>query len=58
MRWPLCTRGELRPSNFLIGEAAYSDYQFTDGLWPDFSERDFDLALEDYASRHRRRGGV
>ncbi|MBQ6331117.1 MAG: di-trans,poly-cis-decaprenylcistransferase, partial [Kiritimatiellae bacterium] len=52
------TSGELRTSNFLIWEAAYSEYHFTDVLWPDFSERDFDLALEDYASRHRRRGGV
>ena len=52
------TSGELRTSNFLLWEAAYSEYYVTDVLWPDFSERDFDLALEDYASRHRRRGGV
>ena len=52
------TSGELRTSNFLLWETAYSEYHFTDVLWPDFSERDFDLALEDYASRHRRRGGV
>ena len=52
------TSGEIRTSNFLVWETAYSEYHFTDVLWPDFSERDFDLALEDYASRTRRRGGL
>ncbi|MBO7684709.1 MAG: di-trans,poly-cis-decaprenylcistransferase [Kiritimatiellae bacterium] len=52
------TSGEIRTSNFLVWESAYSEYHFTDVLWPDFSEGDFDRALRDYASRHRRRGGV
>lgn len=52
------TSGERRVSNFLLWECAYSEYHFTDVLWPDFSERDLDIALEDYSSRHRRRGGV
>lgn len=51
------TSGERRVSNFLLWEAAYSEYHFTDVLWPDFSERDFDVALADYAGRNRRHGG-
>lgn len=52
------TSGELRTSNFLLWEAAYSEYYFTDTLWPDFSEDEFDRALASYAARHRRKGGV
>ena len=52
------TSGELRTSNFLLWETAYSEYYFTDVLWPDFSEAEFDKALEEYARRHRRKGGV
>ena len=52
------TSGELRTSNFLLWETAYSEYFFTDVLWPDFSEAELDKALEAYAQRHRRRGGV
>jgi len=52
------TSGELRTSNFLLWESAYAEYHFTKVLWPDFSEADLDAALEDYASRHRRVGGV
>ena len=52
------TSGELRTSNFLLWETAYSEYYFTDVLWPDFSEAELDKALEAYAQRHRRRGGV
>ena len=52
------TSGELRTSNFLLWETAYSEYYFTDALWPDFSEEELDRALADYARRHRRRGGV
>ena len=52
------TSGELRTSNFLLWEAAYSEYYFTDTLWPDFSEAEFDKALASYAVRHRRKGGV
>jgi len=50
------TSGECRTSNFLLWESAYAEYHFTPTLWPDFSERDLDRALEDYASRNRRRG--
>ena len=52
------TSGELRTSNFLLWESAYAEYWFTETLWPDFSERELDAALESYASRHRRKGGV
>ena len=52
------TSGELRTSNFLLWETAYSEYYFTDVLWPDFSEAELDTALEAYAQRHRRKGGV
>ena len=52
------TSGELRTSNFLLWESAYSEYYFTDTLWPDFSEAELDKALEAYAQRHRRKGGV
>ena len=52
------TSGELRTSNFLLWESAYSEYYFTDVFWPDFSEAELDKALNDYAGRHRRRGCV
>ena len=52
------TSGELRTSNFLLWETAYSEYYFTDVLWPDFSEAELDKALSAYAARHRRKGGV
>lgn len=52
------TSGECRTSNFLLWETAYSEYYFTDVLWPDFSEEEFDRALASYAGRERRRGGV
>lgn len=50
--------GELRISNFLIWQAAYAEYYFTDILWPDFSEKDLDKALDDFKRRKRRYGGV
>lgn len=52
------TSGEIRTSNFLLWESAYSEYYFTDVLWPDFSEAELDKALLEYASRHRRKGGI
>ena len=52
------TSGELRTSNFLLWETAYSEYYFTDVLWPDFSEAELDKALAAYAQRHRRKGGI
>ncbi|HOV40652.1 MAG TPA: polyprenyl diphosphate synthase [Oscillospiraceae bacterium] len=50
--------GEQRISNFLIWQSAYAEFYFTDVLWPDFSERELDKALLDYASRGRRFGGI
>ena len=50
--------GEFRLSNFLIWQAAYSEFIYSDILWPDYTERDFDAALEEYAHRSRRFGGV
>lgn len=50
------TSGEQRTSNFLIWQAAYSEWYFTNVLWPDFSEKDLDEALDDYAARQRRYG--
>ena len=50
--------GELRLSNFLLWQAAYSEFYVTDVLWPDFGERDFERALQDYANRERRFGQV
>jgi len=50
--------GEYRLSNFLLWQSAYSEYYFTDCLWPDFSERELDKAIVAYQSRERRFGGV
>ena len=50
--------GEFRLSNFLIWQAAYSEFIYSDILWPDYTEQDFDAALEEYAHRSRRFGGV
>lgn len=52
------TGGELRLSNFLLWQAAYSEIYVTDILWPDFKERDFSEALQAYAKRERRFGQV
>lgn len=52
------TSGELRTSNFMLWESAYSEYYFTETLWPDFSESELDAALKSYAERHRRKGGI
>ncbi|MCR5413783.1 MAG: di-trans,poly-cis-decaprenylcistransferase [Kiritimatiellae bacterium] len=51
------TSGELRTSNFLLWESAYSEYYFTDVLWPDFGKDEFDKAIESYSKRERRMGG-
>ena len=51
------TSGELRISNFLLWQVAYSELVFADKLWPDFDERDLRSALAEYASRRRRFGG-
>ena len=50
--------GEYRLSNFLIWQAAYSEFWFSDILWPDFTEDDLDKAIIDYCKRNRRFGGV
>jgi undecaprenyl diphosphate synthase len=52
------TGGELRISNFLIWQAAYSEYYFTDVLWPDFDRKEIDQALLAYSQRQRRFGGL
>ena len=51
------TGGDLRVSNFLIWQTAYSEFFFTDVLWPDFTVEELDKALEAYANRQRRFGG-
>ena len=50
------TGGEMRISNFLLWQAAYSELYFTDKLWPDFDGAALDEALADYARRERRFG--
>ena len=52
------TSGEERLSNFLLWQAAYAEFYFTPVLWPDFGEEDFKAALDAFAARHRRFGGV
>ena len=52
------TGGEIRVSNFLLWQAAYSELLFTDRLWPEFSEADLDDALAEYARRDRRFGAL
>jgi undecaprenyl diphosphate synthase len=51
------TSGEVRVSNFLLWQLAYSELVFVDTLWPDFGPRDLRAALAQYASRRRRFGG-
>lgn len=50
--------GELRLSNFLLWQCAYSEFYYTDTLWPDFDEAELDRALEAYRHRDRRFGGI
>lgn len=50
--------GELRLSNFLLWQAAYSEFYFTDVLWPDFTEAELEKAIADFNGRNRRYGGV
>lgn len=50
--------GEYRLSNFLIWQAAYSEYWYSDVLWPDFKPKHIDKAIEDYNHRNRRFGGI
>ena len=52
------TSGEMRISNFLLWQISYAEFVITPTLWPDFRKAQFIDALEDYARRHRRFGGV
>ena len=50
--------GEMRTSNFLLWQSAYSEYVFMNVLWPVFGAKDLDAAIEEYHKRNRRFGGV
>ncbi len=50
--------GEERLSNFLIWQAAYSEFVFMDVLWPDFTPKDLEQAIQIFQQRHRRFGGI
>ena len=50
--------GEMRTSNFLLWQSAYSEYVFMDVLWPDFGPKELDAAIEEFHKRNRRFGGV
>ena len=52
------TGGDLRISNFLLWQAAYSELYFTDTLWPDMTGEEVDAAISDFYSRKRRYGGL
>ncbi len=52
------TSGELRLSNYLLWQLAYTEFYFTDVLWPDFSKEELIKAIEHYNARDRRYGGV
>lgn len=52
------TSGEQRLSNFLLWEAAYSEFYFTDIHWPDFNEKELQKAIYEYQNRDRRFGGL
>ena len=62
-KWPdpdvlIRTSGEMRVSNFLLWQISYAELVVTPTLWPDFRKAQFCVALEEYARRHRRFGGV
>jgi len=52
------TSGEMRISNFLLWQGAYSELYFTDTLWPDFTKEEFLIAIRDYQMRERRFGAI
>jgi undecaprenyl diphosphate synthase len=52
------TAGEKRLSNFLLWQCAYSEFWFTDVLWPDFNRKILDEAILDFSGRKRRYGGI
>jgi undecaprenyl diphosphate synthase len=51
------TSGEMRVSNFLLWQGAYSEFYVTDTLWPDFNDAELEKAFEEYSKRERRFGG-
>ena len=52
------TSGEERLSNFLLWQLAYTEFYFTDVLWPDFNKKELRKAIEYYNGRDRRFGGI
>jgi len=52
------TSGERRVSNFLLWQAAYAEFIFTDVLWPDFSKSDLEDAITEFQTRERRFGNL
>jgi undecaprenyl diphosphate synthase len=52
------TSGEQRISNFLLWQSAYAEYVFTNILWPDFTPKDLDNAIDEFRKRQRRYGGI
>ena len=50
--------GEYRLSNFLVWQSAYAEFWYSDVLWPDFSTKDLDRAINDFNKRDRRFGGI
>ena len=52
------TSGEIRISNFLLWQIAYSELVFTDVYWPDFDEKELEKVIIEYQSRNRRFGGL
>ena len=52
------TGGEVRTSNFMLWQSAYSEYYYTDVLWPDFGRQELNRAITEYQNRERRFGGI
>ena len=52
------TSGEARISNFLLWQSAYSEYEFVETLWPDFTAQEFGKVIKSYGKRERRYGGI
>ena len=52
------TSGEARISNFLLWQSAYSEYEFIDTLWPDFTAEIFSSIISEFENRERRFGGI
>ncbi len=52
------TSGEMRLSNFLLWQSAYSEFYFTEKLWPDFGRKEFIAAIDEYRGRERRFGAL